>query len=117
MPRGVPASLFVPATQARQMVEGLQVQGDKAAAAEQIKGLYNTFTKCDATMVEVRVVYGYGLHECLPLDGSKLVQGACCGVNIISRGLTSRATPLLTGEPAGRDRRRQADRGGCKDGL
>lgn len=39
--------------QARQMVEGLQVQGDKAAAAEQIKGLYNTFTKCDATMVEV----------------------------------------------------------------
>lgn len=39
--------------QALEMVEGLQVQGDKTAAAEQIKGLYNTFTKCDCTMVEV----------------------------------------------------------------
>jgi succinyl-CoA synthetase beta subunit len=39
--------------QAREMVEGLQVQGDPAAAAEQIKSLYNTFTKCDCTMVEV----------------------------------------------------------------
>ena len=37
------------------MVEGLQVQSDPAAAAEQIKSLYNTFTNCDCTMVEVRV--------------------------------------------------------------
>ncbi len=41
--------------QARQMVEGLQVSGDPAAAAEQIKALYHTFTKCDCTMVEVRM--------------------------------------------------------------
>uniref|UniRef100_A0A024FS87 Succinate--CoA ligase [ADP-forming] subunit beta, mitochondrial n=1 Tax=Polytomella sp. Pringsheim 198.80 TaxID=37502 RepID=A0A024FS87_9CHLO len=39
--------------QALQMVEGLQVTGDKAAAAEQIKGLYSLFTKADCTMVEV----------------------------------------------------------------
>jgi succinyl-CoA synthetase beta subunit len=39
--------------QARKMVEGLQVQSDPAAAAEQIKSLYNTFTNCDCTMVEV----------------------------------------------------------------
>ena len=39
--------------QARKMVEGLQVQSDAAAAAEQIKALYNTFCKSDCTMVEV----------------------------------------------------------------
>ena len=37
------------------MVEGLQVQSDPAAAAEQIKNLYHTFTNCDCTMVEVGV--------------------------------------------------------------
>ena len=35
------------------MVEGLRVTGDKKAAAEQIKGLYNLFAKADCTMVEV----------------------------------------------------------------
>lgn len=34
------------------MVEGLQVTTDKAAAAEQIKGLYKLFTEKDCTMVE-----------------------------------------------------------------
>ncbi len=40
--------------QAMEMVEGLKVTGDKAAAANQIKALYNMFVKCDCTMVEVR---------------------------------------------------------------
>jgi hypothetical protein len=48
--------------QARKMVEGLQVQSDPAAAAEQIKALYNTFCKSDCTMVEV--------PRCLPTSQS-----------------------------------------------
>lgn len=39
--------------QAMQMVEGLKVTTDKAAAAEQIKGLYRLFVEKDCTMVEV----------------------------------------------------------------
>lgn len=39
--------------QANEMVEGLAVTTDKKAAAEQIKNLYNMFTACDCTMVEV----------------------------------------------------------------
>lgn len=39
--------------QANEMVEGLAVSTDKKAAAEQIKNLYNMFTSCDCTMVEV----------------------------------------------------------------
>jgi len=35
------------------MVEGLKVTTDKAAAAEQIKGLYRLFVEKDCTMVEV----------------------------------------------------------------
>ena len=35
------------------MVEGLGVQTDKAAAAEQIKALYRLFVEKDCTMVEV----------------------------------------------------------------
>ena len=35
------------------MVKGLDVKSDPKAAAEQIKNLYNTFTQCDCTMVEV----------------------------------------------------------------
>ena len=35
------------------MVEGLKVQTDKKAAAEQIKGLYRLFVEKDCTMVEV----------------------------------------------------------------
>lgn len=42
--------------QAMEMVEGLKVTGDKAAAAQQIKKLYELFNKCDCTMVEVREV-------------------------------------------------------------
>lgn len=40
--------------QANEMVEGLQVTTDKKAAAEQIKNMYEMFTACDCTMVEVR---------------------------------------------------------------
>uniref|UniRef100_A0A7S2MFB3 Succinate--CoA ligase [ADP-forming] subunit beta, mitochondrial n=1 Tax=Helicotheca tamesis TaxID=374047 RepID=A0A7S2MFB3_9STRA len=39
--------------QAMQVVDGLTVAGDKAAAAEQIKALYNLFVSKDCTMVEV----------------------------------------------------------------
>ncbi|GMH45661.1 hypothetical protein BSKO_13618 [Bryopsis sp. KO-2023] len=39
--------------QAMEMVNGLNVSSDKAAAAEQIKALYEVFTKSDCTMVEV----------------------------------------------------------------
>lgn len=39
--------------QALAMVEGLKVTGDKKAAAEQIRGLYNLFMSSDCTMVEV----------------------------------------------------------------
>lgn len=39
--------------QAMEMVEGLQVSSNKAAAAEQIKNLYELFIKSDCTMVEV----------------------------------------------------------------
>lgn len=39
--------------QANEMVDGLQVTTDKKAAAEQIKNMYNMFTSCDCTMVEV----------------------------------------------------------------
>ena len=39
--------------QAMQAVEGLNTKGDKQAAAQQIKALYETFVKSDCTMVEV----------------------------------------------------------------
>jgi len=39
--------------QAMQVVDGLQVTGDKAKAAEQIKALYRLFAERDCTMVEV----------------------------------------------------------------
>lgn len=39
--------------QANEMVEGLQVTTDKKAAAQQIKNMYEMFTSCDCTMVEV----------------------------------------------------------------
>merc|ERR1712167_1083 len=39
--------------QALTVAEGLEVSGDKAAAAEQIKALYRLFTESDCTMVEV----------------------------------------------------------------
>ena len=39
--------------QASQIVAGLEVSGDKAAAADQVKGLYNLFVQSDCTMVEV----------------------------------------------------------------
>ena len=39
--------------QARQMVEGLGITGDKTSAAKQIIGLYDLFTAKDCTMVEV----------------------------------------------------------------
>jgi len=39
--------------QAAQVVDGLEVSGDKAAAVEQVKGLYNLFVESDCTMVEV----------------------------------------------------------------
>ena len=39
--------------QASQIVAGLEVSGDKAAAADQVKGLYNLFVESDCTMVEV----------------------------------------------------------------
>lgn len=52
--------------QAMQMVEGLKVTGDKAAAAEQIKALYNLFAKHDCTMVEVSVaLWLFGLPALL----------------------------------------------------
>jgi succinyl-CoA synthetase beta subunit len=35
------------------VVEGLAVTGDKAAAAEQIKALYQVFVNSDCTMLEV----------------------------------------------------------------
>ena len=46
--------------QAKAMVDGLKVTGDKAAAADQIKGLYNLFVKADCTMVEV---WGLGVGK------------------------------------------------------
>ena len=51
----IPVDIFEGITdeQANKMVEGLQVKGDKAKAAEQIKALYKTFTDSDCTMVEV----------------------------------------------------------------
>lgn len=39
--------------QAQQVVDGLQVTTDKAAAKEQIKALYNMFASCDCTLLEV----------------------------------------------------------------
>jgi hypothetical protein len=56
--------------QAKQMVDGLQVTVDKAAAAEQIKDLYRLFADCDCTMVEVCV---FGSFFCFFLEGG----GAC----------------------------------------
>ena len=51
-PHSCPPSVF--GIQAAEMVHGLAVTGDKDAAREQIKALYQTFTDCDCTMVEVR---------------------------------------------------------------
>ncbi|GFR48578.1 hypothetical protein Agub_g10481 [Astrephomene gubernaculifera] len=50
---GIDPRVGITDAQAMTMVEGLQVTGDKAAAAQQIKGLYELFVKCDCTMVEV----------------------------------------------------------------
>lgn len=47
-------TLVAPCPASWQMVEGLKVQTDKKAAAEQIKGLYRLFCEKDCTMVEVR---------------------------------------------------------------
>jgi succinyl-CoA synthetase beta subunit len=51
----VPIDISVGITdaQADQVVQGLAVSGDKAAAAGQIKALYNLFREHDCTMVEV----------------------------------------------------------------
>lgn len=51
----IPVDIFEGITdeQATQMVEGLQINGDKQAAVEQIKALYKCFTDSDCTMVEV----------------------------------------------------------------
>jgi len=51
----VPIDITVGITdaQAAQVVDGLAVTGDKAAAAEQIKALYKLFAERDCTMVEV----------------------------------------------------------------
>lgn len=51
----IPVDIFEGITdeQASQMVEGLQIKGDKQAAVEQIKALYKCFTDSDCTMVEV----------------------------------------------------------------
>lgn len=64
--------------QANEMVDGLQVTTDKKAAAEQIKNLYNMFTSCDCTMVEVRsnahCLWTHGLMH------STGVQSTCLGL-------------------------------------
>lgn len=39
--------------EAEEMVEGLSVSTRKNEAKSQIKNLYNLFSKCDCTMVEV----------------------------------------------------------------
>ncbi|KAK9915111.1 hypothetical protein WJX75_004823 [Coccomyxa subellipsoidea] len=51
----IPIDIFEGITdaQANQAVEALKVSGDKKAAADQIKALYETFVKSDCTMVEV----------------------------------------------------------------
>ena len=40
-------------------MEGLKVEGDKKAAADQIKALYKTFAESDCTMVEVSMASSY----------------------------------------------------------
>jgi len=51
----VPVDLRVGITQeqAMQVVSGLEVRGDVAAAAEQIKAIFNVFSKSDCTLCEV----------------------------------------------------------------
>jgi succinyl-CoA synthetase beta subunit len=51
----VPVDINVGITeeQATEIVAGLEVSGDKAAAVEQVKGLYKLFVESDCTMVEV----------------------------------------------------------------
>jgi succinyl-CoA synthetase beta subunit len=51
----VPVDINVGITeeQATEIVAGLEVSGDKAAAVEQVKGLYKLFIESDCTMVEV----------------------------------------------------------------
>ena len=63
----IPIDIFEGITdaQAQQMVEGLAIKGDKAAAAAQIKALYKCFTESDCTMVEVRVPLSGPVHTCL----------------------------------------------------
>ena len=67
--------------QANEMVDGLQVTTDKKAAAEQIKNLYNMFTACDCTMVEVSplactiVFHVCYIHSCQILHNS-LIHGS-----------------------------------------
>lgn len=39
--------------QVQTVVDGLAVRGDKKAAGQQIRGLYDLFVKADCTMVEV----------------------------------------------------------------
>lgn len=53
----IPVDIFEGITdaQANEMVEGLQIKGDKQAAVEQIKALYKCFTDSDCTMVEVSI--------------------------------------------------------------
>ena len=58
--------------QANEMAEGLEVNGDKAAAAQQIKNLYKLFVESDCTMVEVRFACSPFTHACLQRQGALL---------------------------------------------
>ena len=58
--------------QARQMVDGLGVTGDKAQAAKQIMGLYDLFTQKDCTMVEVRFTSAYTGGLDMPVNRNKV---------------------------------------------
>lgn len=46
--------------QVQTVVDGLAVRGDKKAAGQQIRGLYDLFVKADCTMVEVSGWKVYG---------------------------------------------------------
>jgi succinyl-CoA synthetase beta subunit len=54
--------------QAAKVVAGLEVSGDKAAAADQIKALYNLFATADCTMVEVNPLAEDNLGNLIAAD-------------------------------------------------
>ena len=99
--------------QAMQAVEGLKTKGDKKAAVEQIKALYQTFVESDCTMVEVRRACScqgqtrlMGVRICISARPS--LMGGIAAAHFISMSLGNKASTAPRATNMRQDERHQA---------